>query len=111
MNFRLSPSRSVRPATSVIVPIIVVLGCMAVAVPACAHVIYEDSHVYSSDYDCTWNRAEISHSGGGYAKSDVTANVKGLIVRITCYDDFPRPARHLKNRYKLYLKSGSDWDL
>ena len=96
----------------VIVPFVVVLGCMGAAIPAFAHVIYEDNHVYASGEDCSWNRAEISHgSGGGYAKSDISAKIKDQITQITCWHDFPRPAKHLKNRYKLYLWSGSDWNL
>lgn len=96
----------------VIVPIIVLVGSMAVAIPAFAHAIYEDGYTYASDHDCAWNRAEISHgSGGGYAKSDITAKVKGVIVRVRCYDYFPRPANYLKNRYKLYRWNGSSWSL
>ena len=90
----------------------VLAGIMAVAGSLYAHVIYEGGYTYASAYDCTWNRAEISHgSGGGYSKADVRSKQKAFLIDIDCFLPFTRPADHLKVRYKLYKQSGSSWNL
>ena len=96
--------------------IIIAIAVMSISAPVFAHYIYEEGYTYSSDYECAWNRAEISHgSGGGYSKSDVEAKkVKidyddGMIMISHCASDFTRPIAHLRAKWMLYIMEDSSW--
>ncbi len=80
----------------------------SIAVPVYAHVIYEDGHTYTSPYNCTWSRSEISHgSGGGYSKANLKSEQNEW--RSTCRKRLSRPIGYLRAKWELQKKSGSSW--
>ena len=86
--------------------VLIAIGFAAISMPVYAHYIYENGYTYSSSYDCTWNRAEISHgSGGGYSKADVRSKKKAS--NLNCLGAFNRPINHLRARYDLENWNGS----
>lgn len=94
----------------IFVGMLIAIGVFSTAVPVYAHYIYEDGYTYTSNNDCAWNRAEISHgSGGGYSKSDITAKVVWLGQN--CGTNFSRPLDHLRAAYTLNFWNGSSWEL
>ena len=80
----------------------------SIAVPVYAHVNYEDGHTYTSPYNCTWSRSEISHgSGGGYSKANLKSEQNQ--ARRTCRKRLSRPIEHLRAKWVLHKKTGSAW--
>ena len=89
--------------------IVVAVIAASIGGPVYAHGIYEEGHTYTSTYNCTWSRAEISHgSGGGYSKASVVSK-KNRGRLYTCKDRLDRPIKHLRAKWTLYKKNGSSW--
>ncbi len=89
--------------------IVVALIAAAMGGPVYAHVIYEFGHTYSSHYNCTWSRAEISHGGGGgYSKAHVKSEWNRS--KKTCYQRLTVPIKHIRAKWVLYKKNGQSWE-
>lgn len=89
--------------------IVVAVIAASIGGPVYAHVVSEEGNTYTSTYNCTWNRAEISHgSGGGYSKATVVSK-KNRGRLYTCKDRLDRPIKHLRAKWVLYRKNNSSW--
>ncbi len=97
--------------TKLIVGITLAIAGAAVIVPVYAHYTHDEGFTHHSDFDCVWNRAEISEgSGGGYSKTEMRSKMRKKGDEY-CSADFTRPVEHLRVKEMLYKKNGSSWDL
>lgn len=96
--------------------VIATIFLLVTAPPANAHYIYESGHVHwTSDQECTWARAEISHNStnerGGYVKSSVALDYAWITPtgNFACAIQVTALAGYLATKYQYWKWSGSKW--